>query len=175
MDRAGQQRPLLYTAALPSMALVREAIQRDHAKKPKHARLIFYGANTCWWSHDNHHLSTTPPPPQSRIRSLAETLRANSSRPDAPIGEFFRRAQATYHRLPCDPLGGVLMQTDNVEEFLTSAEANPTHYGRHGILAFLAAHHLNCVDSVTRRPSAATEWEEYNRAIDRYLEAQRHG
>lgn len=69
--------------------------------------------------------------------------------------------------IPCDPLGGVLMQTDKVEEFLEAAEKNPGHYGRHGLRAFMAAHNDNCVLShQDPRPACFRSWEQYNDALD---------
>ena len=43
--------------------------------------------------------------------------------------------------LPCDPRGGVLMEGD-AKAFLANAERNAlaSHYGRHGMDAFMAAH-----------------------------------
>jgi len=69
--------------------------------------------------------------------------------------------------LPCDPRGGVLLETTNVDEFLQAVEDNPGYYGRHGLAAFMAAHHLNCVVSETNlRPWCSQDWEEYNAALD---------
>lgn len=96
--------------------------------------MIYYGANTCWWTHDPMHLGRT-------------------------AGEY---------SLPCDPRGGVLFQTEHVEGFLKAAEDSATHYGKHGLRAFIASHYLNCVlDLQTLRPWAGTTWNEYNEAIDR--------
>jgi hypothetical protein len=107
-------------------------IQQVRDAKPE---MIFYGVNTCWWTHDPKHLCT--------------------------------------HRtagLPCDPRGGMLMQTDEVEKFLAAAEENAAHYGRHGLRAFEAAHHLNMrVGIRDNRSTCFREWEEYNAAIDEFL------
>jgi hypothetical protein len=69
--------------------------------------------------------------------------------------------------LPCDPRGAPLYETADVEGFLAAAEAHPEHYGRHGIAAFLAAHHANCqVGASDARPTCLKTWEEYNAALD---------
>ena len=98
---------------------------------------IYYGARTCWWTHDSRHLG--------RHKS----------------------------GLPCDPRGGVLFETDDVEDFLRAAEQETQkspkscQYGRHGLRAFMAAHHLNCVVSATdRRSTCFVSWEDYNRILD---------
>lgn len=67
--------------------------------------------------------------------------------------------------LPCDPRGSVLFETEDVEGFLQAAEAHPEHYGKHGLRAFLAAHHQNaCLNG---RPWSAGSWDSYNSALDR--------
>ena len=70
--------------------------------------------------------------------------------------------------IPCGPRGEVLFETDDVRGFLDMAEAQPEHYGRYGLRAFMAAHHLNCVVSLDdRRSWSAETWDEYNDALDR--------
>lgn len=72
--------------------------------------------------------------------------------------------------IPCDPRGGVLFQTEEVAEFFDNAEANSGFYGRHGLAAFMAAHHYNSVANLTARlPWCCSGWEEYNLAVDRLL------
>jgi hypothetical protein len=117
-------------------------LEQVRAANPK---MIWYGANTCWWTH------------------LAEDLREAS--------RLGRQA------LPSDPRGGMLFETINVEAFLRAAEESPDHYGKHGLAAFMAAHHRNCLigravtDSVivlatSARPWCMPTWQEYNEAID---------
>lgn len=132
--------------------------------KPK---MIYYAARTCWWTHNPKHLGTLPPS-ESDIKRFAEMFRFNSSTPEAPLDEFLERARNVARGLPCDPRGSVLFQTENVEGFIQTARDKSAHYGKHGIKAFLAAHHLNCVVGLfdLRSTSAAT-WKEYNDALDR--------
>ena len=138
------------------------------------AQKIYYAARTCWWTHDPSHLSQMPAPTEAEIHNLAETMRANSGRTDAPLDEFLLRARASSrHRLPCDPRGSVLFETDNVQGFLDAAERNPEYYGRHELRAFMAAHHSNCQRALDDpRPWSAESWDEYNDALDR-LDARR--
>ena len=106
----------------------RVSLQDVRDAKPK---MIYYGALTCWWTHDPYDLCHLT------------------------------------NGLPCDPRGGVLMQTDDIEGFLRSAEANPAHYGRHGLDAFMASHHKNCLVSLADVRSTCFEtWDAYNDAID---------
>lgn len=71
--------------------------------------------------------------------------------------------------LPCDPRGSVLMmsQEGDFEGFLQAAEANPSHYGKHGLRAFEAALHGN-VTTRDGRPTSFRTWDAYNELLDRY-------
>jgi hypothetical protein len=125
-----------YTARI-NLVAVREA-------KPAK---IYYGANTCWWTHDPEHVRQT--------RAAFAVLH-----PDVPAA----------NHLPCDPRGGVLFETDDVEGFLAAAEEKPEHYGHHGLAAFMAAHHLNCVRSRSDpRSWCFREWDDYSRLLDEAL------
>lgn len=69
--------------------------------------------------------------------------------------------------LPCDPRGSVLLQTDAPLAWIEQAEANPEHYGRHGLRAFMAAHALNCQRGPEdHRPWSLGTWEAYNDLLD---------
>lgn len=97
---------------------------------------IYYGANTCWWSHREEDLCKHP-----------------------ECG------------LPCDPRGGMLFETDDVEGFLKSAQDNADHYGKHGLKTFMSAHHSNMVVSKEDRKSTCFKtWDEYNTVLDRQEE-----
>ena len=71
----------------------------------------------------------------------------------------------TGHGLPCDPRGSVLMQ-GTLPEFLKAAKANPDHYGRHGLDAFMAAYHGNLLTDEDK-PTSLGGWEQYNQLLDR--------
>jgi hypothetical protein len=69
-------------------------------------------------------------------------------------------------RLPCDPRGSVLMEMPP-EPFFEAVQAHPEHYGKHGIRALMAAHHLNCQTTADDpRPTSLETWEEVNAALD---------
>ena len=137
-------------------------------------QMIYYAAKTCWWTHAAKHLSKMPPPTEEEVKRAATLLRQASRTPDAPIVQFMDRARHSIYRLPCDPRGSVLFETDDVEGFLKSAVENYSHYGKHGLRAFMAAHHLNCVlDLTTQRPWSGVSWDEYNEALDRLDERKR--
>lgn len=76
------------------------------------------------------------------------------------------RTHPSGNGLPCDPRGGVLLMND-ASGFLSAAESNPDHYGRHGLRAFMAAHNDNCVISAEdSRNTCLNSWDEYNDWID---------
>jgi len=116
------------------MPAVVERMSFENVRRAK-PTTIFYGVNTCWWTHRE--------------------------------SDLYRHPECG---LPCDPRGGMLMQTDNADEFLRQAEAHPEHYGRHGLRAFMAAHHQNCItgDGGPRHlwPTCLQTWEEYNALLD---------
>jgi hypothetical protein len=96
-------------------------------------KTIYYGATTCWWTHDPSHLGIHPE-----------------------------------NGLPCDPRGGVLLQTQFVDNFLDTASQNPNHYGKHGIRTFLAAHHENTIE-LLGHPWCYKTWDEYNALLDKKI------
>lgn len=129
--------PELIVTPVLRLATLKTMITRGDVAK------IYYGANTCWWTHDPAHLYRTK-----------------------PLGPM-------RHSLPCDPRGGMLMETDEPLRFIAAAEAAPTHYGSHGLATFMAAHHSNATiyDAAlaTTRPWCVADWAAYNRAISRYV------
>jgi hypothetical protein len=67
--------------------------------------------------------------------------------------------------MPCGPRGEMLLETDDPITFLAIAMANPGHYGKHGLDAFVAAYHGNLVTE-DGHPTSLESWDEYNRLID---------
>jgi hypothetical protein len=112
-------------------------------------------------------------------RTLQE-VRALHGKPKAMIYYAFSTCwwgTKTYrcdkHDFPCGPRGELLMMTDDVAKFIESAEANPSHYGKHGLRAFEAALDGNVIAGNGCTTSLET-WDEYNALIDAY-EANRNG
>ena len=66
---------------------------------------------------------------------------------------------------PLDPSGAPLFVVENAIEFLKEAKENPDHYGKHGLEAFMAAHHQN-VTQGNGKPVCFPAWDYYNRLID---------
>lgn len=70
--------------------------------------------------------------------------------------------------LPCDPRGGMLFECNDLKGFLENAKKNESHYGKHGMKAFMAAYHGN-VTTMDGKPTCFQRWEEYNDIIDETL------
>lgn len=120
-------------------AIIDHEIDEFQAMELCEKKMVFYGANTCWWTADPKDLHKHP-----------------------TAG------------LPCDPRGGMLMQTKERDgmTFIKSALAVPEHYGKHGIRAFLLAYH-GCVKvKETGLATCFATWDEYNQLIDQ-AEARR--
>lgn len=74
------------------------------------------------------------------------------------------------------PAGGLIFMERDWEGWLEAAKDNPAHYGRHGLNAFVAAHHANCRRGGDGKPFASARWGDYNDALDALLEEERgHG
>lgn len=101
--------------------------------------MIFYGANHLWWTSNPKDLRETDP-----VIKDGRTI--------VPGG------------IPCDPLGGVLFQTQNVSNWLDKAKEKPEHFGKHGLRAFMLAHHGNL--TWKGRDWCFKTWDEYNRVLD---------
>ena len=67
--------------------------------------------------------------------------------------------------LPCGPRGEMLMEMDEPMRFIQGAIKNSKHYGRHGLLALVAAYYGN---TVTEKglPTSLASWDEYNDLLD---------
>lgn len=74
--------------------------------------------------------------------------------------------------LPCDPRGSVLTVVSNPLLFLQTVRGKPESWGRHGVLAFEAAHHGNVFVEETGAPTSLETWDEYNALVDQELARQ---
>ena len=70
--------------------------------------------------------------------------------------------------LPCDPRGSVLLQSP-AKDFISIATNNPSHYGEHGLIAFMAAYHGN-VTTDNGKPTCFGNWDRYNELINEHIQ-----
>jgi hypothetical protein len=68
--------------------------------------------------------------------------------------------------LPCDPRGGVLMET-TLADFIESAERDTEKFGKHGLRTFMAAYHGNLVTADNGWPTCFEKWEQYDELVDK--------
>ena len=123
--------------------------------------MIIYSTSTLWWTHlwKDVEEATAQGVKAQDIRH-AELL----NDPKFPENEKIRlRAlmgmMRKGHQTPLDPTGSPLMQIKECMDWVTEAEKKPEHFGRHGLKAFILAHHQNSV-------KPCKTWEEYNLIID---------
>ena len=71
---------------------------------------------------------------------------------------------------PLDPTGCTLFEMHNPKKWISGSEEKPTHFGRHGLKAFMLSHHRNSQYSTNEsiQWNIFEGWEEYNKIIDKY-------
>jgi len=116
--------------------------------------MIYYASHTCWWTHDPGDLWKLITRANGKVAQGTQLIAPDDPTPYGVL------------TIPSDPRGSVLFQTDDVEGFLRAAEEHPTHYGKYGLKALVAAHAKNCVDDVTGRPWSSPNWEDYNLTLE---------
>jgi len=126
---------------------IRESVSFEQVREE--AKTIWYAVRTCWWTH----------------------------KPEDVREATILASGGDKGGIPLDPSGCPLMFADGkAKEFLDSAAQNPQYYGKHGLRAFMAAHHRNAFENSSKllggketgKPVSAKTWDEYNAAIDRF-------
>lgn len=113
----------------------------DPGARPRMAwPMIYYGMNTCWWGHDSDHLGFLPTPFSGSLGGL-----------------------------PCDPRGGVLLQTENWRHWLSASRAKHQAESRFGLARLMAAHHTNSFLNTGMR-WCEPSWDRYDEALERTAE-----
>src|SRR5579884_2861528 len=74
---------------------------------------------------------------------------------------------AGHSPIPTDPRGSPLFENDAPAAWLANTVRNAGFYGRHGLLALLAAYHGN-LRTPDGNPTSLQGWDEYNRELDRW-------
>ena len=129
------------------------------ADKPK---LIYVSSHTCWWTHCEDDLQfvvpQAPPNCPEEVLKKFEALQKLIAESD--------------HKTPTDPSGSPLMQIENFHGFLKSTLNRALHYGKHGLQAFMSAHHRNSyayvpfTENQKKIHACAPDWKWYNTALD---------
>lgn len=126
--------------------------------------MIYWSASTAWWTHDKNDICYVPP-------TLPKHLPAEDMK---KAKELLERVSNSTYKLPTDPSGAALFQTDDWKGFIGEAIRKKEIHGKHKLNAFMAAHHQNCF---TVNPDKQTEmihacfrkWDVYNAAYEKFL------
>ena len=128
-------------------------------------KAIYYASQSLWWTHLDSDLEES-----TKIGNAISALRhkAYMNRKDAPQSEKLRISNlfemiGKDSTTPLSVDGSPLLmftEPDKINNWITEAEKKPEHFGKHGIEAFLKAHHQNC------NGEAYSKWEHYNYVID---------
>ncbi len=125
-------------------------------------KTIFYSAHTLWWTHSVEDLKQATETGRATQSERHSRMLADPTVPEATKQQLKGLMQIIARgNTPLDPSGSPLMQTDNPTEWISMAEKKPEHFGRHGIQAFLKAHHQNCGGL------CFSKWEQYNLLCDK--------
>ena len=128
------------------------------------SRMIYYSAQTLWWTHLAEDLQESM---EQGIAAQKERVTELLNDPSIPEARkvFMRQHLESHrnHKVPLDPSGSPLMQTDDVVGWVKKAEAKPEHFGRHGLKALMKTHHHNC------NRWCPQSWAAVNAYLDRAL------
>lgn len=106
---------------------------------------IYFSAHTLWWTHLDEDLISAGAAGK-KAQAMIMDKRLKDTR--IPAEERTRMSGlfeiAKKSSIPLDPSGSPLMQMENPAKWISEAELKPEHFGKHGLAAFLKAHHQNC-------------------------------
>lgn len=128
---------------------------------------IYYSSGSLWWTHLDTDVSQAT---EIGIKCQDDGHAKFMTNPNIPQADKDRRdglykmiRKPGAHRIPTDPTGAPLYQfteKKDIENWIAAAENKPEHFGKHGIDAFLKAHHQNCDGK------CFNSWDSYNSLID---------
>jgi hypothetical protein len=143
------------------------------------SKAIFLSSRTLWWTHLESDLKDStkagrqyqdavhervmndpnvPEAEKQRIRLLKAQLvntRKEVAKEVAEVGET-----GIMFTVPLDPIGAPLLQNDDPLLFMEQTMSKPSHFGKHGLRAFMLTHHQNCATHFYDK------WARYNDLLD---------
>lgn len=131
--------------------------------KKSEAKKIYYSENTLWWTDDPYDVAEATKIGRKMAKKAYSGMMKNVK---IPLKERYRMENLYNAAIenPMDIAGSPIMVTDDVGEWIKGAENNVKHFGKHGITAFMMAHHKNCLNV------AFKDIQVYNDLIDKLKE-----
>jgi len=135
---------------------VKEDIQSGKCQR------IYYSANTLWWTHLDDDVTEASDFAHSQRQERHKMAMSDPNRPKESkekLDALFKMTNKSTVRIPMDPSGSVLLQIvdeDKLNEWISAAEKNPSHFGKLGLDAFMKSHHQNSGDN------CSPYWDYYN-------------
>lgn len=128
-------------------------------------KFVYFSAGTMWWTHTEKDVSNAT----IRGRKYFQDVILKKVN-DGTISENDRLSlmelrESFSNNLPVDPLGFPVKKMD-LKLWLDNSLSNPSHYGKHGLTAFLFTHHQNC------KSFFSNKWDSYNNYIDKLWKTQ---
>lgn len=134
---------------------------------------IYVGVQSLWWTHleSDMHEAT-----KDGIKFKQRVNEKLLNDPNIPADEKYilirsnADLEAQYvkdpqlllkHTIPTDPIGHIITEDNFPERFITQSVMNPYFFGKHGLKAFMQAHHQNTKDFFSNK------WKAYNDYMDK--------
>lgn len=130
-------------------------------------KMIYYSTGSRWWTHDPEDVTDAREPGYKAQDESMQRLLSNPEVPDAKkehIRALLKLIQENGRHIPVDPAGFGLYQMENADRWINEAAKKPEFFGKHGIDAFMAAHHKNC------EGNAFKTWDDVNAWLDSKLD-----
>lgn len=126
---------------------------------------IYYSSQTLWWTHLDEDVSSATESGKRVSEIRFQKFMSNPSIPkeEKERMESLRKTIGDYNP-PTDPSGSPLFmftEKSKIEEWISKAEENPSHFGKYQLAAFIKTHHQNCNDMTFKR------WEDVNYQIEK--------
>lgn len=138
---------------------------KDDQAKAKNPQ-IWYSSRGLWWTHSPDDLEQATEQGKIATQNRIDAILADPTVPDQRkemIRAGHEQMKSSEHTIPTDPHGNPLYmftEKEKAERWISAAEEKPTHFGRHGIDAFIKTHHRN------NEGFNLTTWDQVNNLID---------
>lgn len=127
------------------------------------SKRIYYSAGTLWWTHLESDVEEASK--QGKIYQIEVNKRmlADETVPEEKkqrLKALLSQIDTSKAGIPLDPVGAPLYAMDKPMKWIEQSEKKPSHFGKHGLAAFIFTHHQNC------KTGFYNKWDKYNELID---------